>query len=240
MNLQFQNKIINIYENIVGKFYQQKYDAFYRKLYKLSKISYRYEIKYRNKINKCKISSKEKKDIRAYWKKYTKDYKIDAHKFYIDENGCRNPRFIPDDIFAQYIEQYFNNAKLATAFADKNYFDLLLKGYKMPKTLVHYINGTFLDENYKVIDCEEAIDILLKSKKFVVKESIGSSGGVGVKVFESCNYKTIKDLIENNTNLNLIFQERIEQCYILSKFNKSSINTIRVMLYCELVVVVQK
>ena len=45
MNLRFQNKIINIYENIVSKFYQKKYDAFYRKLYKLSKISYRYELK---------------------------------------------------------------------------------------------------------------------------------------------------------------------------------------------------
>lgn len=231
MNLQLQNKIINIYENIVGKIYQKKYDAFYKKLYKLSKISYRYEIKYRNKINKCKISSKEKKDIMSYWKKYTKDYKVDAHKFYIDENGNRNQRFIPDDIFAKYIEQYFNNAKLAPAFADKNYFDLLLKGYRMPKTLVHYINGTFLDKKYKVISRERAIDILLKSKKFVVKESISTSGGLGVKVFESCNYKMIKDLIDNNVSLNLIFQEKIEQCSTLAKFNKTSINTIRIITY---------
>ena len=140
-----KKKIIDLYEDIMVNYFQKKYNKLYYKLYRYSKISYRLEIKYRNKINKCKITKQEKRNIKKYWKKYTKDFKLYAHKFYVDSNGKKDPKFIPDDLYAEYIEQHFNNGKLAPAFSDKNFFDLLLKGFLMPKTYVHYINNTFLD-----------------------------------------------------------------------------------------------
>ena len=75
--------------------------------------------------------------------------------FYQNEDGKKDARFIPDDIYAEYIEQHFNNAKLAPAFSDKNYFDLYLNGFNMPKTYVHYIDRSFLDSNYNIISKKE-------------------------------------------------------------------------------------
>lgn len=231
MNLISMNNLIKKYEDIVGIYYQKKYDNYYKKLYKLSKISYRLEIKQRNKLNKCKITKDEKKSIKKYWKNYTKDFKIYAHKYYVDKNGKKDKRFIPDDIYAEYIEQYYNNAKLAPAFADKNYFDLYLNGYPMPKTYLHYINNCFLDDNYKIISKEQAIKILSNKKSFVLKQTIGSSGGAGVRICEKYNVNKIKELLENLPDSNLIFQEKIKQCELLNNFSASSINTIRIYTY---------
>lgn len=225
------NSLIEKYEDLIGLYYQRKYENYYKKLYKLSKISYRLEIKQRNKLNKCKITKKEKKEIKKYWKKYTKDFKIYAHKFYVDKNGKKDKKFIPDDIYAEYIEQYFNNAKLAPAFADKNYFDLYLNGYLMPKTYLHYIDNIFLNNNYEVISKEQAINILSNKDNFVIKQTIGSSGGVGVKICERYNDDKIKELLEHPFSSNLLFQEKINQCDLFNRFSSSSINTIRIYTY---------
>ena len=224
-------KIIDIYENVMVNYFQKKYNKLYHKLYKYSKISYRLEIKRRSKINKCKISKDEKNAIKKYWKKYTNDYRIYAHMFYQNEDGKKDARFIPDDIYAEYIEQHFNNAKLAPAFSDKNYFDLYLNGFNMPKTYVHYIDRSFLDSNYNIISKKEAYNILLNAKEFVVKRSIGTSGGAGVRVIEKVNKKILDSIFNEPKNCNLLFQERIKQYELLNSFSKNSINTIRIYTY---------
>ena len=134
-------------------------------------------------------------------------------------------------IYMQKIEQYYNNAKLAPAFADKNYFDLYLNGYSMPKTYLHYINNCFLDDSYKIISKDQAINILSNKESFVVKQTIGSSGGAGVRVCEKYNTDKIKKLLEYPFSSNLIFQEKIKQCDLFNKFSSSSINTIRIYTY---------
>ena len=94
MNLISVNNIIKKYEDLIGLYYQRKYENYYKKLYKLSKISYRLEIRQRNKLNKCKITKNEKKDIKKYWKNYTKDFKLYAHKYYVDKNGHKDKKII--------------------------------------------------------------------------------------------------------------------------------------------------
>lgn len=54
-----------------------------------------------------------------------------------------NPRYISNELFAGYIEDYFNNLKLAPAFEDKNYFELYLNGFKIPKHIFIVLMGPF-------------------------------------------------------------------------------------------------
>jgi hypothetical protein len=96
---------------------------------------------------------------------------------------------------------------------------------------LHYINNCFLDDNYKIISKERAINILSNKKNFVVKQTIGSSGGAGVKVCEKYNTDKIKKLLEHPFSCNLIFQEKINQCDLFDKFSSDSINTIRIYTY---------
>ncbi len=231
MSLELTNNIINKYEDIVGLYYQRKYDNYYRKLYRLSKISYRLENKLRNKSNKCSITKEEKKEIKKYWNKYTKDFKIYSHMYYHDKNNKKDKRFIPDDLYAEYVEQYFNNAKLAPAFSDKNYFDLFLRDFSIPKTYIHYINDSFLDKDYKIITKDEAYKILSNKKEFVVKQTIGTSGGEGVRIFENISKDELKELLDNPYGHNLLFQEKVKQCDLFNSFSSSSVNTIRIYTY---------
>ena len=101
----------------------------------------------------------------------------------------------------------------------------------MPKTYVHYIDRSFLDSNYNIISKKEAYNILLNSKEFVVKRSIGTSGGVGVRVIEKVNKKILNSIFNEPKNCNLLFQERIKQYELLNSFSKKSINTIRIYTY---------
>lgn len=225
------NKFVDIYENIVAYLFQKKYDKLFNEIHKLSKRSYKLEAKCRNKILTTKLTKKQKQEIKSFWNKYTKDFNFDNHEFYINISQKFDVRYIPDYIYAGYIEKYFNNSKLESGFSDKNYFDLLLDGFPKPKTFLHYIDGVFLDNNYKIITKKDARNILLKEKKFVMKKTIGTSGGLGVKIFDNVNAKQISNILDNLCESNILFQEIVSQSPILEKLNKSSLNTIRIMSF---------
>ena len=227
--MKLSKRFIEFYEDFAANYFQKKYEKIFRKIYKFSKYSYRIENTYRNQLHKCHVSNKEAKQIKHYWKNYTKDFKLISHKFYRTSNGTPDCRFIPDDIYAEYIEQHFNNIKLANAFCDKNYFDLYLKGFSLPTTYIHLINNVFLNRYYQIISEKEAEKILLSFKSFVVKKSISSSGGTGVIIVDKINKKLLKELFNQLKDGNYIFQEYIKQCSTLSKFNTSSLNTIRIV-----------
>ena len=88
-----------------------------------------------------------------------------------------------------------------------------------------------MDDSYKIISKDQAINILSNKESFVVKQTIGSSGGAGVRVCEKYNTDKIKKLLEYPFSSNLIFQEKIKQCDLFNKFSSSSINTIRIYTY---------
>ena len=202
---------------------------FYTSLANLSKKSYRFEVK-NNLLKKTDILTKEQqKEIKKYWKKYTKDFDMSFHKYYISRTGQFDVRYIPDDLYAGYIDRYLNNREIESGIADKNYFDMYLKGFKMPKTYLHLINGCFLDANYHIIDVEKAINILLQYKSFIVKPSMVSYGGKNVCFFENYKYDDIKKYLENLQENNLIFQETIRQHKNISILHPDSVNTIRIM-----------
>lgn len=142
-----------------------------------------------------------------------------------------NPRYISNELFAGYIEDYFNNLKLAPAFGDKNYFELYLNGFKIPKTYIHCVDGTFLNDKYEIINQDAVINILLANIPFVIKETISTSQGDGVKIVEKANLDELTYLINNLKGKNYIFQEKIKQCDLLAQFNNSSVNVIRIFTY---------
>lgn len=205
------------------------YDNFFKELSERCMECFRIDSKELFSDNVKELSDEQIKKINDYWKKYTNDFDIAYHKYYIDRTGKFDERFIPDDLFVGYIDGYLNNRAIEPGVADKNYFDLYLKGFKLPKTYVHLINGVLEDENYNIITKEEAIDILSKADGITIKPSMASYGGKGVKFL---NKPTKDELIEFFNNLNeenLIFQETVKQSIETSKLHPDSLNTIRIM-----------
>ena len=220
---------MDLFQKIITPIVKKKYLSFYTFLAYLSKKSYRYEAK-NNLLKKTdRLTIGQQKEIRRYWSKYTKDFDMSFHKYYINKTKKFDVRYIPDDLYAGYIDKYLNNREIESGIADKNYFDMYLKGLKMPKTYLHLINGQFLDAEYNFIDKEKAINILLKYESFIVKPSMVSYGGKNVCFFENYKYYDIKQYLENLQDENLIFQETIKQHKNMAVLHPNSVNTIRIM-----------
>lgn len=222
---------IDLYETIICNIFQKKYENVYAALSNFSSISYKLENIVRNNKFDNQLTKEQKKEIRDYWKKHIRFINYKNFNFYMNHSKVFSPKYISNEIFARYIEDYFNNLKMAPAFGDKNYFDLYLKGFKMPKTYIHCINGVFLNENYEIIDKQTAIEILMKYHSFVMKSTISTSMGEGVKIIDNITKEKLIDLITNLDGENYIFQEKITQSKLLSVFNESTVNIIRIFTY---------
>lgn len=194
-----------------------------------SKYFYRYKVKKYYLKKEDSLTHDEIKQIKEYWHKYTKDFNISYHKYYINRTGKFDVRYIPDDLYVSKIDPYFNNREIQIGVCDKNYFDLWFKDANMPRTIARMINGVFFDKNYKIITKEDVIKLLEKENAFVLKPCLGSCGGENVSFHENKNLKEIIKLLDKLPSNNVIFQEPIQQHKILSDIHKESVNSLRIM-----------
>lgn len=220
---------LNSWEKKSLKKVTKKYIDLYVALSKESKKCFRIDSHTIFNSDTKELTQQQKNKIVDYWHNYTKDFDINYHKYYIDKTGMFDVRFIPDDIFAGYIDPYLNNREIEPGIADKNYFDLFLKGFKMPKTYVRLINGIYEDENYNIIPRCKVLEKLTSIKKFVVKPSTASYGGKNVTFFENATLEEIENFININKTRNLIFQEIVDQHESTASIHPKSLNTIRIM-----------
>jgi len=221
--------MVELWENCANSFASWWYNKFFKIIAIYGKKSCRLEMK-KIYLKKQDILTKSQiVKIKRYWKQYTKDFDISFHKYYINRNNIFDIRYIPEDLFMEKIDDSLNNRRIDTGIADKNYLPLFLKDLPTPKCYIHLINGLLLDENYEIISLEKASSILFSKKKFIMKPSMTTCEGVGIKIYQNMNLDKIKKLLKNLPISNLVFQEVIEQSKETAKFHPESVNTIRIM-----------
>ena len=208
---------------------KKMYDDFFENLSNLSKECFRIDSRELFSENVKELTPEQEKKIYDYWKQFTDDFEIAYHKYYIDRTGKFDVRFIPDDLFVGYIDGYLNNRAIEPGIADKNYFDMYLRGFKMPTTYLHLINGVYEDSNYNIISKDDAINILCDKENITIKPSMASYGGKNVEFLVKPTREDIINYLNNITCKNLIFQETVKQSKETAKLHPSSLNTIRVM-----------
>lgn len=138
-----------------------------------------------------------------------------------------DPDFVSDDLFMPFILRKLNEKSEAEAFVHKGLYDILFKNeIKRPKTLVNNINGTFYLPDMKPISHDEAVSILKNEQCFIIKPTIGSCMGKGVKKVEA---KTVSiDSILTQYKKNFITQQVVRQSALTAEFNPCSLNTFRI------------
>ncbi len=208
---------------------KKMYDDFFENLSNLSKECFRIDSRELFSENVKELTPEQEKEIYEYWKQFTDDFEIAYHKYYIDRTGKFDVRFIPDDLFVGYIDGYLNNRAIEPGIADKNYFDMYLRGFKMPTTYLRIINGIYEDSNYNIVSKEEAINLLCGKENITIKPSMASYGGKNVEFLVNPTREEIINYLDNISSQNLIFQETIKQSKETGKLHPSSLNTIRVM-----------
>ncbi len=166
-------------------------------------------------------------------------YRLFSHYIGYDIN------ILPEDICHYVIEPILNPKAYIPYYADKNVFGKLFKDGTMPKTIFRKINGFFYDDKYEELQLktDEQLKGILSSAsvdKIVIKPSVDTSSGSGVRLFQRKENDWIE--IEGNNHLSLNFiethygndfivQECLKQADYMGHFNPTSVNTIRISVY---------
>lgn len=111
-----------------------------------------------------------------------------------------------------------------SCFADKNYAELIMGGLRFPKVILRRMSGHFYDADLHRITAAEALALTKPYSELVFKQSIDSGHGTGVKLLKSGEFETAL----NNFAKDYVVQERVYQHEVLSYFNESSVNIIRI------------
>lgn len=180
------------------------------------------------KYCKTKPTKEYKKKVGDFWKKYKSISPLWGW-YYASQNGIEDPRYIPNTMYYAKIDQHFNNRKLGWGFNDKNYYSRIFYGINQPKTLVRNVNGILLDENYKLITTQQALDIVLQEKEVVCKPSLETGSGRNVCFWKTNSQEEIIKSFIKGEEKNYIIQGVIEQHPKLKEIHKDSINTLRIV-----------
>ena len=156
-----------------------------------------------------------------------------------------NIDIIPEDICRNIVEPILDPLRYVAYYSDKNVFDKLFENGTMPQTIFRKMYGFYYDSEYKRINISDnnaLLEILTNSKceKIVIKPTVDSCSGNGVKLFEKrcegwyeigTNNELNIAYLENNYKDNIIVQECLEQADFMSYFCPTSVNTLRLTLY---------
>lgn len=213
--------------------------AFYKTFFlikqKRAQFVYDKKIIFLLKKNKSQLlDSEHKNKIRILFSNYGfKSISLKWHQFYSDIFGENLIQFIPESIFYYKIEIALNRSIMYPALEDKNLLDLFFPKSFVPETIIKNINGYFFHEG-AAVNLTDAVKACLDMKEFVIKPSIGTAGGSGVKKIDISTFANpVEDLnnLFKNYRKDFIIQKILKQHTDLSALNSTSINTIRVISY---------
>ena len=174
-------------------------------------------------------------EAKKYWRKYNIRLNPKWNAFCASLNTIHSSKYIPENIFINYIMPSLNNLNLARAYADKNMFDFIMQGIKMPKTVLRCMHGKLYNTDYNLLnigDCPKSLSD--KESNCFIKPSIYSGEGKNIKKCKIRDGKIfIDDILQNINKLislykgDFIIQEGINQSSILSDIYPHSVNFIR-------------
>ena len=175
-----------------------------------------------------KLNEKEKREVDKIFAPYMKvTYKF--HEYYSGNTGVFSPLYMPDDLYYNYVDRYYNDWEKATLFDNKCLYDDYFTGVRMPKTLLLKMNGILFDGSHRIVSQGEALNILSEEKEIFIKAATESDGGRGVFCLtgDEIRDKAI-DIIESMPS-DVIVQMPIHQHPKMAEINSSSVNSIRII-----------
>ena len=151
---------------------------------------------------------------------------VSLHEIFLSLFGEFNPYLCPYRLLLSQIGILCNDQKYLTAWDDKNYYELFHRDIAIfPKTVIHNVQGTFMDKDYILISEEKALEMMKKYDELIIKPSTETGDGKGIKKITP-HSEDIKELLRKYGR-DYIIQEVIKQHKSLSVLNPSSVNVIR-------------
>lgn len=175
-----------------------------------------------------KLTRKQKKQIREFWKPYTR-VSTKWCRYYSAKNGIFDPRYIPNTLAYERIDQHFNNRRLGYGFNDKNYYATIFQGIPQPVALVRKIGKLLFDGGYHQLTVGEAMAIICEFDEVIIKPSQESGSGRGIWFCKPDKERErLAGFLGNKNETNFIIQKIVKQHPDLAAVHKASINTMRI------------
>ena len=172
-----------------------------------------------------------KNTVIPYWKKFGVKPPLSMVKTtFTVSGGGLDPRFIPDNLWVRDIVPHFNDRRFSRVLADKNLNSVLLPMVKRPKTLFKSMSGRFCLDDFTPISRAEALRLCATEGRWVIKPTLNSFQGHDVRIFSGpLSLTDAEKLITHYESIDFIVQSAVVQHPVMSSFNDSSINTLRIV-----------
>lgn len=184
----------------------------------------------RSQTEKNVLTKEMKKEAKNFWSNYL-SVPLVYHNFYTEKYGQFYKEYIPDEIYYNYIQPYFNNYRLSKALDNKCYYNKMFPNIAQPKLVAYRLNGFwYADDNMLFGGYKEAYEFVAKEDEVFIKRATDSGGGHGVK-YLNCKGLTEEKFLEEIKDFkgDIAIQRGITQHEALAKLNPSSVNTIRII-----------
>lgn len=204
--------------------------------YKSSKSFYDNAIRYNPQL---KEPTDGEKEWLEKWRQYDPKLSPMAYRVFSRYIGP-NMDIVPLEVCSSMCEPVLTPYHFNNFYADKNTFDLIFPSGTLPKTYLRKIGDRYYDEHYHIIPRIEVLERIkgIEEKSLIVKPSISSSGMGVVRfskkddLFYSDKHELLSlDFLDKYFKRDCIVQESFQQHYFFSRYNSSSVNTLRVASY---------
>ena len=175
------------------------------------------------------LSSEQHRSIDSFYSKYKK-VRHNSHIFYKSKTGFFYKEFIPDSLYSNYIDQFYNDWHLAGILDNKCYYPRLFSGVNQPEMIAYRLNGFWYDKTGQIFQFDDAVKRIMCVDECFIKKATNSWGGKGV-IYCRPSESTVDEIIKHlgSVPVDLVVQAAIKQSPILSAINKDSVNTVRLL-----------
>ena len=145
-----------------------------------------------------------------------------------------DPRYIPHRFYLPVLAHKLNDYQYTKFFEHKSLLGVFTKGnLNFPYCYVRKINGEYYSDNMNQLTEDNAIKGCLSADYLIVKDSVNSSGGKSIEKISLQNQsesekRNILKRVFTERKQDFVIQECVEQSDKMSKFNSTSLNTLRI------------
>ena len=187
--------------------------------------------KFCNENNIAPISSDSHKEICNFWSSIV-GYNIKP--YYYNMLNCFHFEYplyqaVNEAIMYPSIIRKLNPIEPSKVLANKNLYGVLFKDINRPTEFLRNCNGILLDNDNQLISLSEGIDrIISYGEDVIIKPTIDTYGGHGVKIISNYNREILNDIVKSY-GVNYVIQALVKQSAQTKKFNPTSLNTFRII-----------
>ena len=189
------------------------------------------KVVYKQKTKNSKknvLTGEQKKLAKNYFAKYKKISTV-YHNFYTEKNGIFSEKYIPDDIYFNDINLFYNDYNAFKIVDNKTNYDKLFMGINQPEILAARKNGYWFIRG-EISTYEAVVELLSGYKSVFIKRATDCGGGNGVfplDIDETFETEFLK--ITQNIQTDIAVQGLVVQHEKIAQLNSSSVNTLRIL-----------